>query len=108
MKSLKYFLFYQIKFFIEPPVKKFLPDPLHPSMQPKTLVLNLTGTLLKTDFVFGKGMTLQRRPGLNNLLKRLAQKYELVIFSDDDYMFLTTASEYLDPRNATFMGVFGR
>ncbi len=77
-------------------------------MQPKTLVLNLSGTLLKTDFVFGKGMTLQRRPGLNNLLKRLAQKYELIIFSDDDYMFLSTATEYLDPRQQTFMGVFGK
>jgi hypothetical protein len=56
-------------------VKKFLPDPIHPSMQGKTLVLNLTGTLLKTDFVFGKGMTLKRRPGLAQFLKRLSQKY---------------------------------
>jgi hypothetical protein len=44
-------------------------------MQGKTLVLNLTGTLLKTDFVFGKGMTLKRRPGLAQFLKRLSQKY---------------------------------
>ena len=56
----------------------------------KTLVLNLTGTLLKTDFVFGKGLTM-KRPGLNNFLKKLSQKYELVIFTDDDYMFVTTA-----------------
>jgi len=35
-----------------------LPDipPLPPGYEiPKTLVLNLSGTLLKTDFVFGKG-----------------------------------------------------
>ena len=74
IKNLKYFIFV-IKFFIEPPVKKFLPDPIHPAMQGKTLVLNLTGTLLKTDFVFGKGMTMKRRPGLNQFLKRLSQKY---------------------------------
>lgn len=68
-------------------------------MQPKTLVLNLSGTVLKTDFVFGKGMTLQRRPGFNKLIKSLSQKLEIIIFSDDDYMFLTTATEYLDPRH---------
>ena len=60
-------------------------------MQGKTLVLNLTGTLLKNDFVFGKGMTLKRRPGLAQFLKRLSQKYEVVIFTDDDFMFLTSA-----------------
>ncbi len=88
-------------------MKKFLPDPIHPSMQAKTLVLNMSGTLLKTDFVFGKGRTMKRRPGLNQLLKRLSQKYEIVIFSNDDFMFLTTAVEHLDPRQQTFMGVFG-
>ena len=93
---------------MEPPVKKFLPDPIHPQMQGKTLVLNLTGTILKTDFVFGKGMTLKRRPGLNQLLKRLSQKYEIVIFTDDDFMFLTSAIEYLDPRQQIFMGAFGK
>ena len=77
-------------------------------MQAKTLVVNLSGTLLKTDFVFGKGLTLKRRPGLNNFLKRLSQKYEIVIFSDDDFMFLTTAVEHLDPRQLIFMGAFGK
>jgi TFIIF-interacting CTD phosphatase-like protein len=57
----------------------------------KTLVLNLSGTLLKTDFVFGKGLTMKRRPGLSNFLKKLSQKYELVIYTDDDFMFVTTA-----------------
>jgi mitochondrial import inner membrane translocase subunit TIM50 len=77
-------------------------------MQAKTIVLNLSGTLLKTDFVFGKGMTMLRRPGLNKFLKSLSQKYEVIIYSDDDYMFLTTAVEYLDPRQQIFMGAFGK
>lgn len=85
-----------------------MPDPLHPSLQNKTLVLNLSGTLLKTDFVFGKGLTMKRRPGLNNFLKKLSQRYELVIFTDDDYMFVTSAVEYLDPRQSVFMGAYGR
>jgi len=44
-----------------------LPDipPLPPGYEiPKTLVLNLSGTLLKTDFVFGKGAEIMKRPGL--------------------------------------------
>lgn len=47
-----------MQFFTKPPVDKLLPDipPLPPGYEiPKTLVLNLTGTLVHTDFVFGKG-----------------------------------------------------
>lgn len=29
-----------------PPVKKLMPDIIHPAIAPKTLVLNVTGTLL--------------------------------------------------------------
>jgi|APCry1669189241_1035207.scaffolds.fasta_scaffold680792_1 import inner membrane translocase subunit TIM50 len=42
----------------KPPIDKLLPDipPLPFGYEPrKTLILNLSGTLLKTDFVFGKG-----------------------------------------------------
>lgn len=77
-------------------------------MQAKTLVLNLSGTLLKSDFVFGKGLTIKKRPGLNNFLKKLVQKYEVVIYSDDEYIFLETATQSLDPRQQIFMGTFGR
>ena len=31
---------------------------------PKTLVLNLTGTILHTDYVFGKGNQYVLRPGI--------------------------------------------
>ena len=64
-------------------MNKLLPDIIHPAIQPKTLVLNLTGTLIDTDFVLGKGMTLKRRPGLNQMLNKLGQLYEIIIFSDD-------------------------
>jgi len=43
---------------------KLLPDPLHPDIQPKTLVLNLTKTLVDTNYVFGKGLIVKKRPGL--------------------------------------------
>lgn len=44
---------YLFKFFTKPPVKKLLMD--HPNipgiMPPKTLVVNLTGTLVHTEFI---------------------------------------------------------
>ena len=52
------YFFSLTKFMTKPPIDKLLPDipPLPPGYEiPKTLVLNLTGTLVKTDYVFGKG-----------------------------------------------------
>ena len=85
-----------------------LADPLHPSIQPKTLCLNLSGTLIDTDFIIGKGMTLKRRPFLNQFLSKLSQMYEIIIFTDDDYIFLSGLIPVLDPRQQIFMGAFGR
>jgi len=70
---------------------------------PKTLVVNLTGTLVHTDFIvrllsansiqliyvvifvqFGKGTQVKKRPGLNTFIRRLSHLYEIVIFSEDD------------------------
>ena len=53
-------------------------------------------------------MTLKRRPGLNQMLNKLGQLYEIIIFSDDDYMFITTAVPFIDPRQSFLMGAFGR
>jgi hypothetical protein len=56
-------------------VKKLLPDTVHPDLQPKTLILNLTGTLLYTEYIYGKGHKYVLRPGLANFLNRLVTKY---------------------------------
>lgn len=58
-----------------PPVKKLLPDVIHPLMHPKTLVLNVSGTLLETDYVFGKGLVVKKRPGLQAMLNKLKNNY---------------------------------
>ena len=60
------------------------------------MVLNLSGTLVHTDFVvflyliifykFGKGAEIVKRPGLTKFLKHLQGNYEIVVFSDDDTM----------------------
>ena len=96
------------QFFTEPPVKKLLCDPIHPDIQPKTLALNLSGTLIETDFVLGKGAILKRRPGLNQFLMKLSQLYEIILFSDDEYMFMAQTIPKLDSRQQFFMGFFGR
>jgi hypothetical protein len=58
-----------------------LHDVVHPDFHPKTLVLNLTGTLIKSEYIFGKGLRVTLRPGLENLLKNLVTKYEIIIFA---------------------------
>jgi import inner membrane translocase subunit TIM50 len=91
-----------------PPTKKLLPDVVHPLIHPKTLILNLSGTLVDTQYVFGKGVNIRKRPGLANFLKKMSQHYEIVIFSDDDSMFIESVLPSLDPRQQMISGFFGR
>lgn len=53
-------------------------------------------------------MIFQRRPGLEKFLQRLSQMYEVILFSDDEYLFLVQALPLLDPRQQIFMGFFGK
>lgn len=81
---------------------------MHPLMQPKTLVLNLSDTLIKSEYVFGKGLVIHRRPGLNQFLKKMSQMYEVVLFSNDDPMFLSTVLPSIDPRHQMITNMFGK
>ena len=85
-----------------------MPDILHPLLHPKTLVLNVTGTLLETEYVFGKGLIVKKRPGLNQFLKKLSPLYEIVLFSNDDSMLLETLIPSIDPRQQYIHGYFGK
>lgn len=70
-----------------PPVEKLLPDrpPLPPgAMYPKTLVLNLRGTILSQEYKFGVGYEILKRPGLSVFLQRMSRYYEIVIFGDEE------------------------
>ena len=61
---------------IKPPVEKLLPDrpPLPPgAAYPKTIVLNLRGTLIHSEYKFGVGFEILKRPGLSILIQRLAR-----------------------------------
>ena len=59
-----------------PPVEKLMPDrpPAPPgAMYPKTLVLNLRGTLIHSEYKFGVGFEVQKRPGLSTFINRLSR-----------------------------------
>lgn len=58
----------------KPPIDKLLPD--MPDLPfgyeiPKTLVLNISGTLLSVDYVLGVGGEFKKRNGLQKFLEKL-------------------------------------
>jgi TFIIF-interacting CTD phosphatase-like protein len=68
-------------------VEKLLPDrpPLPPgAIYPKTLVLNLRGTLLSQEYKFGVGYEILKRPGLSVFMQRMSRYYEIVIFGEEE------------------------
>ena len=96
--------FYDLKLLLtRPPVEKLLPDrpPLPPgAAYPKTIVLNMRGTLTHTEykvnlffllrsFQFGQGFETLKRPGLSVLLQRLSRYYEVVVFGDEESGVIT-------------------
>lgn len=97
--------------FTRPPVEKLLPDrpPLPPgNAYPKTLVLNLRGTLIHSEYKFGVGFEVQKRPGLSMFLNRLSRQYELVIFGDEETGIIQDICMALDPQQMMIPGRFGR
>jgi mitochondrial import inner membrane translocase subunit TIM50 len=51
---------------------------------PKTLVLNLSGTMIHSEYKLGSGFEILKRPGLDYFLQRIIKYYEVVIFADED------------------------
>ena len=73
----------------KPPVDSLLMErpPAPPgAMYPKTLVMNLNGLLIHTEYKLGVGFEVLKRPGLTSFLGRMKREYELVLFSDCDRM----------------------
>jgi len=98
-----------IDFFTKPVVKKLLPDlPDLPFIDPpKTLVLNLSDTLIHSNYEFGKGRQIIKRPGLTELLNHLSQMYEIVILSDDDREFTMSIASKFDPYGQLIAARYG-
>jgi mitochondrial import inner membrane translocase subunit TIM50 len=71
-------------------------------------VLNLTGTLVKSEYIFGKGNKIIVRPGLEQFLNRLVAKYEIIIFADEESVMLMNSLNSVDPRHRFISNVFGK
>ena len=70
-----------------PPVKSLLLE--HPDIPgmpapPKTLVLNLQGTLIHSEYKLGIGFEIVKRPGLSVFLQQMSQHFEVVIFGEQE------------------------
>eukprot|EP00347_Sterkiella_histriomuscorum_P015966 403355012 len=106
------YAFYDMKLLLtRPPVEKLLPDrpPLPPgSAYPKTLVINMRGTLVHSEYKFGSGFEILKRPGLSVFLQRLSRFYEIVIFGDEESGIVNDICDALDPNYQMIMGRLGR
>ncbi len=92
---------YDLKLMLtRPPVEKLLPDrPQAPpgAVYPKTLILNMRGTLVHSEYKFGTGFEILKRPGLSVFLQRMSRMYEVVIFGDEENGIINDICEALDP-----------
>lgn len=76
---------------------KLLPENLEVTIQKKkTLVINLTKTLIQTDYRMGHGFEVIKRPGLHRFLQEMGKIYEVVIFGTEDTTFVEEICEKLD------------
>ena len=93
-----------------PPIDQLLPSPppLPPgAVWPKTIILNLRGTLVYSEYKFGEGFEFRKRPGLSAFLKKLSTMYEVVVFGDEEATTVNELCEALDPQYQVFSGRFG-
>lgn len=94
-----------------PPVNSLLLErpPLPPGYAPmKVLVLNLNGTLVHSEYKFGVGFEILKRPGLSVFLQRMARNYEIVFFGEQEQGYVNEIAEALDPQQQMIQARLGR
>ncbi|XP_009602717.1 mitochondrial import inner membrane translocase subunit TIM50 [Nicotiana tabacum] len=88
----------QVRGFSEPISDKLLPD-LHPLEQHVfTLVLDLSETLVYSDWTRERGWRTFKRPGVEAFLEHLAQFYEIIVYSDQQNMYVDPIIDRLDSK----------
>ena len=90
----------------EPFSDKLLPDPLeYPMLQPKyTIVLEITGCLVKSDWTHKHGWRFQKRPGLDVFLTQIGYpNFEVVIWTVENGMTFWPIINGMDPNNQYIM-----
>nr|GEV20650.1 mitochondrial import inner membrane translocase subunit TIM50-like [Tanacetum cinerariifolium] len=87
-----------VREFTEPMSEKLLPD-LHPlEKNVFTLVLDLNETLLYSDWKRDRGWRTFKRPGVDDFLEHLSRFYEIIVYSDQQQMYVDPVIERLDPK----------
>ncbi|KAK4341911.1 hypothetical protein RND71_037727 [Anisodus tanguticus] len=88
----------QVRGFSEPTSDKLLPD-LHPLEQHVfTLVLDVSETLVYSDWKRERGWRTFKRPGVEAFLEHLAQFFEIIVYSDQQNMYVDPIIDRLDPK----------
>jgi len=105
-RRLKNKIFTTKKAIEEPFSDKLLPDPLEPPyIQPKyTIVLEITGTLVKSDWTHKHGWRFQKRPGLDIFLSQIGYpNFEVVIWTVENGMTFFNIINGMDPNGQFIM-----
>lgn len=105
-RRLKNKIFTTKKAIEEPFSDKLLPDPLeYPMLQPKyTVVLEITGTLVKSDWTHKHGWRFQKRPGLDIFLSQIGYpNFEVVIWTVENGMTFYNIINGMDPNGQYIM-----
>jgi len=90
----------------EPFSDKLLPDPLpEPYHQPKyTILLELTGLLVHSNWTHKHGWRFQKRPGVDIFVSQLGYpEFELVVYTTENAMTFYPIVDGLDPENKYIM-----
>lgn len=105
-RRLKNKIFTTKKAIEEPFSDKLLPDPLEPPYhQPKyTIVLEMTGLLVNSDWSHKHGWRFQKRPGLDIFLAQIGYpNFEVVIWTVENSMTFFPITQGMDPEGRFIM-----
>jgi len=105
-RRLKNKIFTTKKAIEEPFSDKLLPDPLEPPYhQPKyTVILELTGLLVNSDWTHKHGWRFQKRPGLDIFLAQIGYpNFEVVVWTVENAMTFYPIINGMDPQNQYIM-----
>ncbi|XP_061345981.1 mitochondrial import inner membrane translocase subunit TIM50 [Gastrolobium bilobum] len=89
----------QVRSYTEPYTDKLLPDLLPQERHVFTLVLDLNETLIHYIWTRDTGWQTFKRPGVDAFLEHLAQFYEIVVYTDEQTMFVDPVIERLDTKH---------
>ncbi|RDX71418.1 Mitochondrial import inner membrane translocase subunit TIM50, partial [Mucuna pruriens] len=89
----------QVRSYTEPYTDKLLPDLLPQEQHVFTLVLDLNETLIHYIWTRDTGWQTFKRPGVDAFLEHLAQFYEIVVYTDEQNMFVDPVIDRLDTKH---------